>query len=78
MAGTYYQDLLLRFKTHLGTTAPVSSFFVGSSQNIQEMRTTFQTLQSVSKFMDWLEGKAQQEAAGLEQGEAIFCINGGV
>lgn len=74
---TFYQDLLEKFKEHLLTGRPIDSFFIQGAQNIRDMRSTFQSLGSISKFIDWLERKAANEAAGNPQGAALFRIMGG-
>lgn len=79
-SSTLYQDLYVKWLTHLATDRPVKSFFLEGDENIREMRSTFQRLSEVSAFTDWLQLKAQQECAAggnLNQiGAATFDVMG--
>lgn len=74
---TFYTDLLAKFKAHMLTEMPVDAFFINSAQNIRDMRATYQNLGSISRWIDWLEQKAQEEQAGNAPGAALFSIMGG-
>lgn len=74
--GTYYRDMYAKWIEYLTTKKPISSFFVGSSQNDKELKTQFQSLNDVSKFTDWLEAKANSEAQGASTCAIQFVLVG--
>lgn len=40
------------------------------------MRVTYSTMNNIEQFTSWLKAKADQEAAGVDDGEMLFCIGG--
>ena len=75
--GTMYRDLYSKWVTYLATQKPISSFFIGSSQNDKELKTQFQSLgNDIPKFTDWLEKKANSEVDGIPTGSMLFLCTG--
>lgn len=60
---TFYRDFYARWIQYVSTDKPINSFFLSGSENISEMRATYQTLGSVEKFTEYLLNKAQEEEA---------------
>jgi len=54
----------------------VESFFVASTENRNQMRTTYRRLDDIQSFTEWLEMKAAAEVAGGNPGEIPFAIGG--
>lgn len=52
---------LLRWKNALATRN-IDSFWIASTENINEMRTVYTRLNDVGKFTTYLESKADMEA----------------
>ena len=76
-SSTFWQNTLEKFKDYIETGSNVDAFFISGSQNMRDLRTTYQSLGSIAAFLDYLERKAQVEAAGAEQGAAFFSLMGG-
>lgn len=62
----FYKEFYDKFKAHL-LVKPVDSFFISSSENVNRMRTTYQALGSLTRFLEYLEQKVIEELA-LEEG----------
>jgi hypothetical protein len=75
MAFTTWAAELTRFKDALANRS-VDAFWISSSENMREMRTTYTKLGNITDFISWLESKASEESLGLSAGE-IPCATGG-
>lgn len=73
----YYRTILNKLLVHLAESKDIGSFLRQSSENMAQMRNTYQTLGSVSAFIKWLEAQADAVDAGLAVGSASFQIMGG-
>jgi len=71
----YWREILNKFKEHI-RTAPAETFFRKGSQNIRELQTQYQSLGSVTNFIDWLELRAIEEENGLSLGASAFIVLG--
>lgn len=54
----------------------INSFFLSSTENSREMRTTYSTMNNVEQFTSWLKAKSDQEQTGVDDGEILSCIGG--
>lgn len=52
------------------------AYFKASIENSKEMRTTFTTLGSIQKFVEWLGAKASAEEEGQAEGGLFMTIGG--
>lgn len=78
---TNFQVIYEKWMAYLATGRPIKSFFLEGSENIREMRSTYQSLDSVQKFTDYLLQMAQEECNNggnmLKANAALFDIMGG-
>jgi len=51
-------------------------WFISSLENSREMRTTYTILGNFTKFYEWVERKAAEEALGSEPGAINHSIAG--
>lgn len=58
---------LARWKNALANRN-VDAFFLMSTENRNEMRTTYTRLDNITKFTEWLELKASLEALSSDEG----------
>lgn len=72
-----YRTILNKLKTHLASGMSEDSFFINSSQNIRDMRTTYSSLNTTKSFMEWLEVMAYNEDNNHIFGSIEFGIMGG-
>lgn len=75
MAG-YWQNELDRFKIAYAKKN-IDAFFINSTTNSREMKTVYTNLGSISKFIEWLEYKAAEEAEGNSTSGTIYMSVGG-
>lgn len=54
----------------------IDAFFISSNENSREMRTTYSNARNLQEFTAWLKAKADEEAAGISDGEMSMCIGG--
>lgn len=54
----------------------IDAYFIDSVNNSREMRTMYSKLGSITRYTEWLEGKAAKESAGLSSGQIPFSIGG--
>jgi hypothetical protein len=75
MAFTTWAAELARFKNAMAERT-LDSFWLASTENSKQMRTTYTLLGNITAFEDWLEQKAAEEAAGEQRGVLNTCIGG--
>ena len=75
MAFTTWAQHLVDWKDALAS-GDINRFLISSMENSREMRTTYQTLNSIAKFTEWLEMKAAEEASGYNPGTIFTSVGG--
>ena len=79
MPFTTWTAELVRWKDALAQK-DIRSFWIMTTENSREMRTTFTRLANISEFTEWLEMKAANESLSEEEGGSInpilFSIGG--
>ena len=72
----YWRTELERFKLHI-QKRPVESFFIGTTENSREMKTTYASMKSIAQFIEYLEARADEEDAGYFSAGSVFRTIGG-
>ena len=60
----YWQELLAEWQAAVRKKS-IEAFFISAVENRNNMRTTYQTLGSVTMYTDYLIRMAQQESMGI-------------
>lgn len=72
----YWRQQLIRFKEHIAKRQ-IEAFFTDASENSREMKSTYQSLGSIEKFLIFLEYMADQEDSGFSAGAVLTSVAGG-
>jgi hypothetical protein len=75
MAFTTWAAMLSDFRDAIANRR-VEQWFVSSTENNREMRTTFTKMPNVMEMHDWLEAKASEESVGFSSGNVPFSVGG--
>ena len=77
MAFTSWAAELTRWKDAIANRS-TDAFWVMSTENSREMRTTYTKLQNIQDFTEWLEMKAAMEAedATFGSGSILLSVGG--
>ena len=75
MAWESWTDLYLKWLDALANRN-IDSFFISSTENSREVRTTYSTMNNIEAFTSWLKAKSDQEQSGVDDGEMFLCVGG--